>query len=81
MRHELRTADGVLVWAGNLEAEEDSFELRQILNVAANRARVRQRRTMRMAMGICVECGAYKIAKGHASLCPSCRDDRRVDAK
>lgn len=79
MRHELRTAEGTLVWRGDLEIEADSFELRHVLNVAANRARVRQRRAMRIQHGLCGQCGAKKIAKEHGSLCVGCRDDRRAE--
>jgi hypothetical protein len=79
VRHELRTADGEVVWKGSLDRYDDVRDLWTLLANFRNRAHVRERRAGRIAIGLCGQCGSYRIAKGHKSLCENCREEHRAD--
>ncbi len=61
MRHELRNADGDLLWAGDPEDAQDVSRLRALLWSVRDRAmkRVDKRglRARRRAAGLCADCG------------------------
>lgn len=74
MRHELRTADGAIVWTGDTDDWLDVVRLRTILarlyGLARDRAAARERRRARVDAGLCIDCGDARAPK--RSRCAVC---------
>jgi len=77
MRHELRTGDGELVWAGDPSTDEGSADLRALLYAIRNRARTRERYAMRIANGLCGACGIEPLST--TTRCVECAKQHSID--